>query len=94
MMAFNDEPVDDLPIQVGPSAVPDTLKALFRQLVIAICSFAVGRGWVDADNVDGILTIATLLLSLGWALHATFRRKSQLVTAASAAPNDIAQVNL
>jgi hypothetical protein len=82
----------ELPIEVGPSAVPDTAKAAGRYLVATAVAFAVGKGWVDAENAEGIVTAGVGLIAIGWGLYATFRRKSQLVVTADAAPNSVAVV--
>lgn len=81
-----------LPIQVGPSAIPDTLKAFLRQALLALGAYAAGKGWVSAENVEGLVTFGVGLVALLWGLYSTFKRKSQLVVTAEAAPNSIAQV--
>jgi len=85
------EPMDT-PITVGPSAVPDTVKAAARYVIATAAAYAVGRGWIDAENVEGIVTAGVGLVAIGWGLYSTFTRKKQLVVAAEAAPNSIAQV--
>lgn len=82
----------DLPIVVGPSAIPDTIKSILRQMLVVVITFAAGRGWVSAENVEGLVTFGVGLVTLGWGLYATFQRKSQLIITAEHAPDSIAKV--
>lgn len=78
---FDDDHVEK-PVEVGASALPDTIKALLRVVVTNICTFLVAKGYVNAENADGILTTVLGLATLGWSLYATFYRKKQLVAVA------------
>lgn len=85
---MNDIP--NLPIQVDSNTMP--LAAAARYLVTILGTFAVARGWVDADNVDGIITALVTLGTVGYGLWQTHQRKVQLVATASAAPDSVAVV--
>jgi hypothetical protein len=80
--------IPDTPIEVDAGTVP--VAAAVRYIIAMLGTFAVGRGWVDADNVDGIVTVIITLGTVGYGLWRTHRRKADLVTAASAAPDNVA----
>lgn len=77
-------------IEVDPSTVP--LAAGLRYLIAMLGTFAVARGWVDAENVDGIVTAAVTIGTVLYGLWRTHRAKQDLVITADAAPNSVAIV--
>ena len=83
---------DDEPIEISGLALPTALAAGLRYALTSILAFAVGRGWVDTENADGILSIILLLVTVGYGLWKTYRKQSQLITAGEAAPNSVAVV--
>jgi hypothetical protein len=77
-------------IEVDPNTVPHA--AALRYLIAMGGTFAVARGWVDAENVDGIVTAAVTIGTVLYGLWRTHRAKRDLVVAADAAPNSVALV--
>jgi hypothetical protein len=77
-------------IEVDPNTVP--LAAGLRYLIAMAGTFAVARGWVDAENVDGIVTAAVTIGTVLYGLWRTHRAKQDLVVAADAAPDRVAIV--
>lgn len=82
----------DTPIVVNGTVLPAALAAALRYLITMIGTFAVAKGWVKAENLDGILTVIVTLATVGYGLYQTYRRKADLVTTAEAAPNTVAIV--
>jgi hypothetical protein len=82
----------DTPIVVTDTVLPTVLATALRQIVIAVAMFAVGKGWIDARDVEGIATLAAALAAVFWGLNQSLKRKSQLITTAEAAPNSVAIV--
>ena len=82
----------DTPIVVNGTVLPAALAAALRYLITMLGTFAVAKGWVKAENIDGILTVIVTLATVGYGLLKTYRTKANLVTTAEAAPNYIAQV--
>lgn len=80
------------PIQVSPHALPDTLAALFRYVIATVGAYLVGAGYVDAENIDGIATLLFTIATVAYGLYQTHRKKRELVVAAEAAPDRVAQV--
>ena len=80
------------PIEVTNETTTTTLASALRTLLVAIGSFAVGRGWVEAENVEGIVTLAVTLGTAGYGVFKAYTRKRQLIVTADAAPNTVAVV--
>lgn len=78
------------PMEVSSNTLP--AAAAFRYLIVTMGSFAVGRGWVQADQLPGIATAMVTIGTAAYGLYQTFRNKQKLVVAAEAAPNSIAKV--
>ncbi len=58
--------------------IPAATMALVRQGILVIGSFAVGRGWVQADQIDGIATLLLTVGAAGWGLYKTFTRQKDI----------------
>jgi hypothetical protein len=76
------------PIEVSEHAGGiDSTTASLRYAVVIGLTFAVGRGWIDAENVEGIATFLVIVGTAGYGLLKTFRRGKQAAVLAEAAPN-------
>lgn len=82
----------DEPIEVGGMVLPTALAAALRYLITIIGTFAIGRGWVKAEELPGLATMAVTLATVGYGLWKTYSNRSKLVVTAEAAPNDVAVV--
>lgn len=80
------------PIIVGESALPTTLAAALRYAIVTGLTYAVGRGWIDADNVEGITAALIAVAVAGYGLYKTHSNRAKLTVAAEAAPNTVAKV--
>lgn len=80
------------PIQVNGSTLPATLGAALRYGVATLGTFLVSKGYVNAENIDGIATLAVTVVTVLYGLYRTHNKQTQLITTAEAAPNSIAQV--
>lgn len=80
------------PIQVGESALPNTLAATLRYVIVAALTFAVGRGWLDGENIEGIVGVLIALITAGYGLYRTWRTRKNLSITAEAAPNSVAVI--
>lgn len=72
----------------------DSATATFRYIVVTLMTYAVARGWVDAENVDGIVAILVALGTAGYGIFKTWRRGAEVATVAASpkVPNTIAQI--
>lgn len=52
--------------------------AFIRQAVLAVGAFAVGRGWVTADQLPGIATILASVGAAAWGLYKTHQRQTDI----------------
>lgn len=81
-----------LPIRVRASSVPATAASAARTIFSGLVIFALGKGWIAPDDVQGLTLIAGAVISMIWGPAKVSQRHRKLVTAASAAPDAIAQV--
>jgi hypothetical protein len=63
----------------GP--VSAATMAGIRILLVAIGSFAVGRGWVDAEHIEGIITGIITIGVAGYGIWKTLSRQKQIKVA-------------
>lgn len=82
----------DTPIIVSESAVPTQVMAALRQLLVAAGGYLVGRGWLTGELVEALVPALLLLVPFAWSQLKVRRVQAKLVTAASAAPDSVAQV--
>lgn len=84
--------MNDDPIQVNGSPLPDQLWAAVRQLAPAMMAFALGKGWLEND----LAILLGVLGGVAWPIIAgqlkTRERAQQLTTIARAADDSVAQV--
>ena len=81
-----------LPIRVRASSIPATAAAAARLILQWAVAFALGKGWIAADDVQGIVALGAALIAMVWGVEKTRSRHRKLVTAAEAAPNSVAKV--
>lgn len=82
----------DTPIVVNGSTLPATLSSAIRWLLGLGLTFAVGRGWISQENVEGV---GAAIIAIGVALYGIYqtnKRQGQLIVTADAAPNNVAKV--
>jgi len=82
----------DKPIEISGMTLPATLAALLRYLLATVGSFAVGRGWIPAESVEGIITMIIVIATVAFGLWKTRQKQAQLITAGEHAPNSVAVV--
>ncbi len=80
----------DKPIEVTSNTIP--IAAGLRYALVMLGTFAVGRGWVPQENIEGIVTTVLTVGTALYGLYRTYRNKQKLVVAADAAPNSVARV--
>jgi hypothetical protein len=80
------------PITVSGNALPTTLASLLRYLVATLGTFLVAKGYVNAENLDGIATLAVTAATVGYGVYKSHQNRSKLIVAAEAAPNSVAKV--
>ena len=80
------------PIVVNHAALPTALGAALRYILGILGPFAVAQGWVDAENIDGIVTLLMSAAVVAYGLYKTYKQKKQLVVTANAAPDSVAVV--
>jgi len=84
------ETLQQEPLEVHGSPLPDQLWAGLRQVAPPLLAFALGRGWVPND----IVPVVTVVGGVVWAIVAgqlkTRRRAKQLTALATVAPDNVA----
>jgi hypothetical protein len=80
------------PIEVTDAALSAAILALLRYLVALVVAIAVARGWLNPESAEGIGAILLAIGTTSYGIYNTWRRRSQLVTAARAAPDSVAVV--
>jgi len=84
--------MEDKPILVNGSSLPALASAAVRYVVVTGGTWAVAKGWVEADQLEGIATVAVTVATAAYGLWRTRRTKQQLIITAEAAPNRVAIV--
>jgi ABC-type nickel/cobalt efflux system permease component RcnA len=85
----------DKPIEVSASTGGiDATTATLRYLIVTGLSFAVGSGWIDASNVEGVASFLIIVGTAGYGLFKTWRRGKQIVKVAEdrRVPNAVAKI--
>lgn len=80
------------PIEVSGTTLPTALAAALRYLITILGTYAIGKGWVDAENIEGIATLIVTIATVAYGLYRTRTAKKQLIITAEAAPNSVATV--
>ena len=61
----------------------DSVWQVVRYLLIAIGSFATGKGWVTSDQVTAMIGALGTLFTVAWGLYVKFGTKATTASAAS-----------
>lgn len=80
------------PIVVNGTTLPTVLAAGLRYLIATGGTFAVAKGWVDAESLPGIATVIVTIATVAYGLWRTHTKQAELITTAEAAPDRVAQV--
>lgn len=80
------------PIQVSGAVLPSVAAAALRTAVNVIGPSLIAGGYLPAGSLEGVTTILITVASIGYGLWKTLHRKTQLIAAADAAPDDVAYV--
>lgn len=80
------------PIRVTDTVLPAMAATAIRYVIVGLAPMAIAKGWVDADNVEGIVTAVLAVVAAIYAVLQTRRRKKDLIKVAKAAPNNVAIV--
>lgn len=83
---------ENAPLRVSESAVPDQIMAGLRSVLMAAGAALVSRGTMDQSTADAVVGVVMLVAPFIWSQVAVRRRHAKLVTAADAAPDEVAQV--
>lgn len=80
------------PITVNASALPATLASAVRTIFVVIGTFAVARGWISPEHVEGYIATAMIVATAVFGVWKQFSKSADLATVASMVPDSIAQV--
>lgn len=80
------------PITVSGTTLPNIAAAGLRYTVATFGSYAIGKGWVEPDQIEGIATAIVTVATVVYGLWRTRKNKQNLIVAAEAAPNAVARV--
>lgn len=83
---------EETPVVVKESAVPAQTLTAFRSLLLALGSYAVGRGWIDDGILQALVPVVLIVGPLLWSQLATRKKQAQLVTLAQRVPDSVAKV--
>lgn len=64
------------------AAAFSTAAAAIRYVIVTGLTYAVARGWIDGDNVEGIAAQLTIVVTAVYGLFRTYRKGAKLRTAA------------
>lgn len=82
----------DKPIVVNGSTLPTVAAVILRYAIVLGGPYLVSQGYVDEESLEGIATMLITAATVAYGIWKTRQTKAQLVTAAEAAPNAVAQV--
>jgi uncharacterized membrane protein len=85
-------PVEERPIVVSGSAIPEQLAQAIRTALIAIAGYMAGKGWLDEELASAILPVVLLLVPFVWGQITAKRNNAVKQTLADKLPDQIAQV--
>ena len=71
-------PTHDRTARARRRYVPPSASAAARVLFQASIAFGAGKGWIQPDDVDGILLIGGALVSMVFGVRVTGRRAREL----------------
>ncbi len=91
-MPTPDLPSVDKPIELTDSTLPPTLTAALRYTISLTGTYLVAKGYVDAANVEGILTVIVTVVTVAYGIYRTRENRAKLIVTAAAAPNSVAVV--
>ncbi len=80
------------PIEVNPDQTLATLGIALRYAITTLGGYFVGKGYIEGDTVQVILSVALVLLPAIYAAWKSRQSKAALVTIASSAPDSVAVV--
>lgn len=83
---------EETPVVVKDSAAPAQFMTALRSLLLALGSYAVGRGWIDDGLLQAIIPVALVVGPVLWAQFSTRKKQAQLVTLANRVPDNVAKV--
>lgn len=80
------------PITVNASPLPATLASILRTLFVTIGTWAVAKGWISAEHVEGYIASASIIATAAYGVWKQFSKSSDLATVVPYVPSDIAKV--
>ena len=83
---------DDAQIVVNENTLPVVAGTAIRYAVTTLGAFAVGKGWLGAEDIEGILALLIVISTVGYGIYKSRQRQKNLVITAKAAPDAVARV--
>jgi hypothetical protein len=80
------------PIVVNPDPIYAQLAIALRYTISTLGGYAAGKGWIDGDTVQMIVSIAAMLAPAIYAAWKARREKKALVTITQSAADSVAIV--
>ena len=81
---------DQAPIIVNTGSIPAGIGAALRYIVSLGLTYAAGAGLISNDDVPNILAAVMALAIAAYGVNKTRSRQSDLIVAAKAAPDSVA----
>jgi len=89
-------PETQTPILIPESAVPKQVLTGVQYVVTAVCSFLLGRGWVQADTVALVALLTPIVLVPAYGIYKTKvnndEKKTIVQSEKTKVPSSVAQV--
>ena len=91
---YADLEIVDPPVEANASPLPDQLWTAFRQLVLALSAFALGKEWIDGEAAALIAAILGIAAPVVMGQLKVRRRAKELATVAASpeVPDKIARL--
>jgi hypothetical protein len=79
-------------IIVSSTPLPTAVASAIRTFIGLAGSYLVGAGYVQADKLDGLITIAVTGITIAYGLYKSYENRRKLIVTAEAAPDSVAVV--
>jgi hypothetical protein len=79
-------------ITVSSTPLPTAIASALRTVVGLVGSYLVGAGYVQADKLDGLVTITVTGATIAYGLYRAYENRRKLIVTAEAAPDSVATV--
>lgn len=80
------------PIEISDSTTATQIATLARYVVTTLGGYALGKGWIEEDLLQMLVALVAVVAPSAYGIYKSYVHKRQLITVASAAPDNVAVV--